>query len=346
MEMLEKVVEICLEKGASDIHIGNSFPPTIRVNGELIFLNEFPPLIEQEMNGIIHVLLSEQQFEQLEQGIEVDFAFTFRDKARFRVNVYKERRGINLAMRYIPEKINTLEDLRLPQTIQKMLKQPYGLILITGPTGSGKSTTVAAMVEHINSTRKAHIITIEDPIEYVHENKESLIKQRLVGPEGDSQTFPNALRAALREDPDVIVVGEMRDKETTALAITAAETGHLVISTLHTNTAYQAIHRIIDIFPSDQQSQIRLQLAQNIVGIISQRLIPKIQGGRIAAIEIMVGTNAIRTQIRENKIQSIPNTIKTSREEGMVLLQDYIADLQSQGVITDQEASRFLFDQG
>ena len=297
------------------------------------------------MEALAHALLSKEQYAKVQKSMEVDFAFSFEERARFRVNVYRERRGLNLAMRYITEKIQTLDDLGLPSVLKNLTAQPYGLVLLTGPTGSGKSTTVAAMIDYINETKNHHIITIEDPIEYLHKNKRCLVKQRAIGSSADSTSFPNALRAALREDPDVILVGEMRDRETTALAVTAAETGHLVISTLHTNNTYQAVNRIIDIFPSDQQQQIRLQVAQNLVGIIAQRLVPKRGGGRVAALEILIGTSAVKTQIRENKIQSIPNTIKTCRNEGMILLEDYIAELTLRQVIDKDIGDRFLLSQ-
>ena len=345
MELLHKVVDLCLAAHSSDIHLGTDFYPAIRIDGRIVFLDEFPAVTAAQMEALTHALLTKEQNKKIRQNTEVDFAFTFEGRARFRVNVYKERRGLNLALRYIPEKIQTMDDLGLPAPLKNLVSNPYGLVLVTGPTGSGKSTTVAAMIDYINETKNHHIITIEDPIEYLHKNKKSLIKQRTIGYEGDSASFPNALRAALREDPDVILVGEMRDRETTALAVTAAETGHLVISTLHTNNTYQAVNRIIDIFPSDQQQQIRLQVAQNLVGIIAKRLLPERGGGRTAALEILIGTSAVKTQIREAKVQGIPNTIKTCRSEGMILLEDSIQELVLKQIIDREVGQRFLMSQ-
>jgi len=345
MQLFNQIIEYALKNKTSDIHIGASYRPAIRLDGRVTFVKEFAEITEEQMSEIIKSIISEDQFKRLQKGEEIDCSFTFQDKARFRVNVYKERKGLNLALRYIPEVVPTLEELGLPEVLKQMLSKPYGLILVTGPTGSGKSSTLAAMIDHINKTTQQHIITIEDPIEYIYKNEKCLIKQREVGQDEDTVSFPKALRAALREDPDVLLVGEMRDKETMQLAITAAETGHLVLSTVHTNNTYQAINRIIDVFSAEQQNQIRTQLAQNLVGVVAQRLLPKKGGGRIAGLEILLSNSAVKSNIRDNKIQAIPNTIKTSRQDGMIMMEDYIAELVAKGVVEPDVAKRFTGSQ-
>jgi len=347
METFNKIIEHSLKYKTSDIHLGVGYRPVIRIDGKITFLEDFDTFKTEHINTIIKDLLDQDKFNDLDQGREVDFSFSynFKDKARFRVNVYKERKGINLALRYIPDKVPTIDDLDFPEVLKKICEEPYGLILITGPTGSGKSTTLAAMLDHINKNTAQHIITIEDPIEFIHDNQKCLVKQRAVGEKEDTHSYPQALRAALREDPDVLLIGEMRDLETIKLAMTAAETGHLVLSTLHTNNTYQTINRVIDIFPTDQQDQIRGQLAQNLIGVIAQRLLPKRGGGRIAALEILLCNSAVRTQIREKKIQGIVNTIKTNRAAGMILLEDYIEKLADNRIIDPRAAQRFLKSQ-
>jgi twitching motility protein PilT len=345
MDLFNKIIDYGLGAKTSDIHLGVGYQPVIRRDGRMSPIEDFPILTETDVDAMVKRLLDNKQYQKLSQGEEVDLSFTYQDKARFRVNVYKERKGINLALRYIPDQVPSLDDLGMPDILKKLVAYPYGLILVTGPTGSGKSTTLAAMIDHINQTTNQHIITIEDPIEYIHQNKKCLIKQREIGEGEDSRSFPHALRAALREDPDVILVGEMRDRETMALAITAAETGHLVLSSVHTNNTYQAINRIIDVFPAGQQDQIRIQLAQNLVGIIAQRLLPKRGGGRLAGLEILINNSAIKTQIKENKIAAIPNTIKAGQQEGMVLLQDYIQNLAAKGLVDPEVSYRFLESQ-
>lgn len=349
MNLFEQIINHGIQQKTSDIHLGVGFAPTFRLDGRIVFAKEFKPATHQQMEECLRRLLTDGELERLRQGCEVDTAFSYEKGARFRVHAYQERRGINIALRYLPELCPTLESLGMFDEyrglFEKLLREPYGLLLVTGPTGAGKSTTLAAMIDYINTHKTDHVITIEDPIEYLHTSKQSLIKQREVGDGKDSASFPQALRSALREDPDVILVGEMRDRETIALAITAAETGHLVLSTLHTNTTYQAINRIVDVFPPDQQGQIRSQLSQNLAGIIAQRLIPKKQSGRAIALEILINTNAIKTQIRDNKLQTIQSTMQTSKAEGMILLKDYIARLIAEGLIDEEVGNRFLISQ-
>lgn len=343
MDLLAQLVTKIIQTRGSDIHIGVGSKPVLRIDGALKTQEELPVLLVQDLDEIAKVILSDEQRKLLDKQKELDIAYEFENKARFRVNAYFEKKGLNFALRYISEAVPTAEELGLPEAIIKLVEKPYGLFLITGPTGSGKSTTLAALIDHINSTRAEHIITIEDPIEYLHKNKKSSIKQREVP--ANTRSFPNALRSALREDPDVILIGELRDLETTRLAITAAETGHLVLSTLHTNNAYQAISRIIDIFPAQQQGQIRSQLATTLIGVAAQRLVPKIQGSRIAAFEIMICNEAVKSLISQNKIQGLTNTIKTSRQQGMILLEDYLQDLVLQGTIESEDAKLYLESQ-
>lgn len=343
--ILSSLIQKTIQQNASDIHLGVGYKPYLRVDGALKVCSEFKILTEKDLEQIKNILLTQGQAEKLERERDIDLAYSHQNQARFRVNGYFERQGLNFALRCLSKKIPTMQELNLPPVIQKIAEEPYGLILVTGPTGSGKSTTIASIIDYINQTRAEHIITIEDPIEYQHQNKKSLIKQREVGENENTLSFPQALRAALREDPDVILVGEMRDLETTSLTITAAETGHLVLSTLHTNNTYQAINRIIDIFPPYQQSQIRIQIATSLTAIIAQRLIPKIDGGRLAAFEIMIANSAIKNLIASNKISSIPNTIKTAREAGMILLEDHLKQLIEKKLITQNSAKRFLTNQ-
>ncbi len=345
MQLFNQIIDYGLKIKTSDIHLGVGCQPVIRRDGKISFIPDFTALTEEQMSEIIKQLVNDKQYDKLQAGFEVDLGFSYQDKARFRVNIYKERRGFNAALRYLSDTVPSLDDLGLPKTLKDLVGRPYGLILVTGPTGSGKTTTLAAMIDHINQTTNQHIITIEDPIEYLHQNKQCLIKQREIGEDEDSKSFPNALRAALREDPDVILVGEMRDFDTIALAITAAETGHLVLSSLHTNNTYQALNRIIDAFPVEHHVQIRSQLQQNLVGVVAQRLIPKRGGGRVAALEILINNNTIKAQIKDNKLQAIADTIRSSRNEGMILLEDYIKKLISDEIITMEAAQRFLASQ-
>lgn len=288
------------------------------------------------LQRILYDILSDENINKFETTLELDFSYALPRRARFRVNIYRDRGAVAAAFRLIPQKIPTCKELNLPPLLEKLTDKPRGLILVTGPTGSGKSTSLAAMINYINMYRGVHIITIEDPIEYLHTHKNSLINQRELG--GDTKSFGNALRASLREDPDVLLVGEMRDVETIGLAITAAETGHLVFATLHTNNAAESIDRIIDVFPPGQQEQIRVQLSNNLQAIISQQLLPKATGkGRVPANEIMLASPAIRNLIREAKTHQIPSMIQTSGSMGMITMDQCLRDLFFKGLVTQEE---------
>ncbi len=326
-------------KKASDLHLQVGSAPVFRVNGEMHFSN-LEPLSRADINGYINRMLTHERKGVLHEKNRIDLSYSIPNLARFRVNIFRQRGEFSIAMRVIPFTIPTLEGIEgiegMPSVVQTLASKPNGLILVTGPTGSGKSTTLAAIINYINFTRNAHIITIEEPIEFLYRNKASLIEQREVG--ADTVNFSVALRDALREDPDVILVGEMRDLETISNAITAAETGHLVLATLHTNDAVQAIDRIIDVFPPHQQSQIRAQLASSLQGVIAQILVRKKDGsGRLAGIEIMIANPAVKNLIRESKTQHIYNVMQTSRQDGMQLLKDSLRKLQQDGKVTLEE---------
>ncbi|MCD6360621.1 MAG: type IV pilus twitching motility protein PilT [Armatimonadetes bacterium] len=335
---IDELLELVVEHNASDLHVTVGLPPVMRVDGELkkTRYEPFTPSVTQRM---IYDVLTDDQIQHFETELELDCSYALQDVARFRVNVYRDRGTIAAAYRLIPRKIPTIEQLGLPPVLEDLARRVRGLLLVTGPTGSGKSTTLAAMINQINHERAEHIITIEDPIEYLHEHHKSVINQRELGQ--DTHSFQNALRAVLREDPDVLLVGEMRDLETIKLAITCAETGHLVMATLHTNNAAESVDRMIDVFPAQEQEQIRVQLSNNLVGIISQQLLPRAgQPGRIAAIEVMVATSAIRNLIRENKAHQITSTIQTSKESGMQTMDQALRDLYKQSLITYETAMR------
>ncbi len=333
---IDELLHIVVDKNASDLHLCTESEPIIREDGALKKLNfeKFTPSVLQRM---MYEILSDENINKFETTLELDFSYALPRRARFRVNLYRDRGACASAFRLIPNKIPTVSDLNLPKILEKFTEKPRGLVLVTGPTGSGKSTTLAAMINHINTTRSTHIITIEDPIEYLHTHKLCLINQRELG--GDTKSFTNALRASLREDPDVILVGEMRDIETIALAITAAETGHLVFATLHTNNAAESMDRMIDVFPPGQQDQIRIQLANNIQAVISQQLMPRAGApGRVPAIEVMIASPAIRNLIRENKTHQIPSMIQTSAAHGMIAMDQSLRDLYLRGYVTLEEA--------
>jgi len=336
---LKRLLQIAVLEGASDLHLVANYHPTIRVAGKLIPLLKEKKLSMVDTQGLVFSMLTEEQKNRFLKEKEIDFSFEYGEKARFRVNVFFQRGKISAALRLIPSKIPTIEELNLPPILHSFTKATQGFVLVTGPSSHGKSTTLAAMIDEINHSRAAHIITIEDPIEYVFTPDKSIIEQREVG--SDTHSFIRALRSVLREDPDVIMVGEMRDPESISMAITAAETGHLVFSTLHTNSAAQTIHRIVDSFPPEQQPQIRAQLSGSLIGVISQRLIPRIKGGLIPACEIMIMTPAIANLIRENKIHEIPLVIETSLEIGMITLNRSLADLVKRGEISMENALRF-----
>lgn len=340
MATIDDLFRLMVEQKASDLHLTSGAPPFLRLHGNMSPLN-YRQLSNQDVQALIFEILTEKQKKAFVEKWELDFAYVVEGLGRFRCNVFMQRKGLGAVFRTIPEKIKTAQELNLPQSIIDLVEADRGLILVTGPTGSGKSTTLAAMIQHINSNREAHILTVEDPIEFVHPNLKSLVNQREVG--SHTKTFSNALKAALREDPDIILVGELRDLETISLALTAAETGHLVFATLHTSSAAKTIDRIIDVFPPGQQTQIRTMLADSIRGIVAQTLFTRADGqGRVAAFEIMKGTKAIANLIRENKIYQIPSIIQTGAQHGMVLYEKYVDDLVKKGLVTQADAKSFL----
>lgn len=339
---IEDLLEEVVKKDASDLHLTVGVPPMIRIDGALRPVEGLKPLKAADVEKLTYSILDDVQKDILEKDKEVDFSFAFGDVARFRANAYHQKGNIALALRLIPVEIRTIEQLGLPKSVNTFTDFPRGLVLVTGPTGSGKSTSLAAMIDRINTERAEHIITIEDPIEYTHTHKKSVIEQREV--HYDTRSFSAALRSILREDPDVVLVGEMRDLETIAAAITIAETGHLVFATLHTNNAAQSMDRMIDVFPPHQQQQIRVQLSNILQGIISQRLIPAIGGGRIAAAEIMVATPAVRNIIREGKTHQLDAVIQTGAEHGMQSMDKTLAGLVKSGRITQDQAKSYAID--
>lgn len=339
---IEVLLEEVLKKKASDLHLQVGLPPVIRVDGSLVQLTAFEPLTEEAVESLIFSILDEDQKQILLKDKEFDFSFAFGDLGRFRVNAFHERSNLAAALRLIPAEILSIEQLGLPPIVTKFADYPRGLVLVTGPTGSGKSTTLASIVHKINTERPAHILTIEDPIEYAHKSIKSVIVQREV--HYDTYSFSVALRSALREDPDVVLIGEMRDLETISAAITIAETGHLVLATLHTNSASQSIDRMVDVFPPHQQPQIRAQLSNILMAICSQRLIPSIGGGRVAATEILVATSAVRNIIREGKSHQLEAVIQTGSQFGMQGMDKTLAQLVHQGTIAFDEARNYAVD--
>lgn len=338
--IIEDLLKELIESRGSDLHISSSLPPVKRVDGELVRM-DYPPLSSEDVEQLLFPMMSNDQRRRLEQDWELDFSYGVKGMGRFRVNFYKDKGSYAAAFRTITSEAPTLENMNMPPIVTEIAQKPRGLVLVTGPTGSGKSTTLAAMIDYINRTRAEHILTIEDPIEFVHKSKMSVIHQRELGM--DTRSFANALKSALREDPDIILVGEMRDHETIALALTAAETGHLVFGTLHTSSASQTIDRIIDVFPQGQQQQIRVQLANSLVAVFAQTLLPKqlpdgTSKGRVMAQEIMVVTPAIANLIRESKAAQIYSTIQTSSESGMQTLEAALAKLVNEGLITMENA--------
>lgn len=339
---IELLLEEVIKKKASDLHLQVGLPPTLRIDGALTPVVGAEPLTEETIEALIFAILDEDQKQILLKDKEFDFSFAFGDLGRFRVNAFHERGNLAAALRMIPNEILTIEQLGLPPIVGKFTEFPRGLVLVTGPTGSGKSTTLAAMIHKINNEKSSHVITIEDPIEFTHKSKKSVIVQREV--HYDTYSFSAALRSALRQDPDVVLIGEMRDLETIAAAITIAETGHLVFATLHTNSAAQSIDRMIDVFPPHQQPQIRAQLSNIIMAICSQRLVPAIGGGRIAAAEILVATPAVRNIIREGKSHQLDAVIQTGSEFGMQSMDKTLVSLIHAGTITYDEARNFAVD--
>lgn len=345
---IQALLQLVVKNQASDLHLLPGIVPILRVDGRLIFLN-YPALSREVLDQMIYSLLTPEQKELLINNKELDFSVgfgggTYGDLGRFRVNAYYQRGYLCAAFRFLPPKIRTIEELGMPAICHSFAQHKQGFIIIAGPTGHGKSTSLAAMINEINMETESHILTVEDPIEYVYPKAKSIVSQREVGT--DTHSWSMALRSALREDPDVVLVGEMRDPETIAAAITIAETGHLVFSTLHTNSAAQSIDRIIDVFPPHQQMQIRIQLASTLRGIISQRLLPKLDGGRIPAVEVLIATPAVATNIREGKTHLIDSIIQTSQDVGMITLDASLAQLVGAGIISMEMARSYAINLG
>lgn len=337
VELVEVLKEV-LERGASDLHISVGVPPTLRVSGRLIHLDA-PRVTTNDARSLIYSILTQDQRQQLENDWELDFSYSVPGRARFRVNAYFQRNSLGAAFRLIPVDIKSIDELGLPPVLHELAAKPRGFVLVTGPTGSGKSTTLAAMIDAINKDRHDHIMTIEDPIEFLHRHQNCIVNQREVGT--DTKSFAKALKSVLRQDPDIILVGELRDLETITTALTAAETGHLVFATLHTQDAPQTIDRLIDVFPPHQQEQIRVQIAATIQGIVTQQLLERRDGkGRIAACEVLIPTPAVRNLIREGKTHQIYTTMQTGTKHGMMTMDSTLADLVRRGLITKELADR------
>lgn len=339
---IKELLEITIREQASDLHISVGHYPTLRIAGRLVPLVKMQKLTPEDSENLAFALMTEEQRQRFLGVKEIDFSYNLAEKARFRINIFFQKGTISAALRQIPGEIPTIEELNLPPLLHSFTKPTQGFVLITGPSSQGKSTTLASLIDEINRIRADHIITIEDPIEYVFEDQKSIIDQREVYQ--DTLSFARALRSTFRQDPDVIMVGEMRDPETMAIALSAAETGHLVFSTLHTNSASQTIHRIVDSFPAEQQSQIRAQLSGSLLGVISQRLIPRIKGGLIPALEIMLTTPAVANLIRENKTHELPLVVETSAEMGMISLNRYLANLIKAKEISLENALSYSLD--
>jgi twitching motility protein PilT len=332
---ITELLAFSAKQGASDLHLSAGLPPMIRVDGDVRRIN-LPALEHKEVQALIYDIMNDTQRMAFEKHLETDFSFEVPGVARFRVNAFNQSRGAGAVFRTIPSRVQSMEELGMGEVFRKMTDAPRGLVLVTGPTGSGKSTTLAAMIDYLNNHRHHHILTIEDPIEFVHESRKCLINQREV--HRDTRSFATALRSALREDPDVILVGEMRDLETIRLALTAAETGHLVFGTLHTTSAAKTIDRIIDVFPGDEKSMVRSMLSESLLAVVSQTLVKKIGGGRVAAHEIMLGTSAIRNLIREDKVAQMYSSIQSGGSLGMQTLDMGLRDLVTKGLVSREQA--------
>jgi len=337
--LLKELLEVTVKEQASDLHLSVGHSPILRVSSRLIPLVKRKKLLPKDTQGLAMTLMTPEQYQRFLKEKEIDFSHNFEEGARFRVNTFLQEGEVSIALRLIPTQIRTIEELNLPPILHEFTKASQGFVLMTGPSSHGKSTTLAALIDEINRTRTDHIITIEDPIEYIFKDDRSIIDQREVYQ--DTLSFARALRSTFRQDPDVIMVGEMRDPETIATAITAAETGHLVFATLHTNSASQTIHRIVDSFPSEQQAQVRAQLSGSLLGVISQRLVPGIKGGLVPACEVMISTPAVANLIRENKIHELPLVIETSAEAGMISLNRSLANLVKNKEISLENALNF-----
>lgn len=333
---MEQLLRYLWDNSATDLHLCAGTPPRVRVDGKLVAIPGAQPLTVEFVQAVLHGLMSDEDTAMYHQDRQLDFAFTWHDIARFRANAFFQLDRPALALRLIPTDIPTPEQIGLPNSTAQLLTRPHGLVLMTGPTGSGKSTTLAAMIGWINRNRPVHILTIEDPVEYIHPPQHALVNQREVGQ--DATSFAEALKAALREDPDVVLVGEMRDLETIQLTLTLAETGHLVFATLHTNDAAQTVDRVIDVFPADQQDQIRTQFSMALAAVIAQRLVPRIGGGRVAAYELLISTPAISNIIREGKVRQLRNLIATGQKDGMMVMEQSLASLVQSGIISYEDA--------
>ncbi len=342
LQYLKKLLDVVIKEEASDLDISVGHAPNIRITGQLVPLGQEKIILPEDSEGLAFSMMSDLQRKKFLQEKEIDFSYQYEDKGRFRINIFFQRGSISLALRFIPSKIRTIEELSLPPVLHDFISRPQGLVLVTGATSQGKSTTLAAMIDEVNHTRAVHIIMVEDPIEYTYPVDRAIIDQREVLI--DTLSFNSALRASLRQNPDVIMVGEMRDLETISTTITAAETGHLVFATLHTNSAAQTIHRMVDVFSGEQQGQIRFQLSSSLLGIISQRLIPRIKGGFIPVCEVLICNNAISNLIRENKIHEIPAVIETSAKEGMISLNRAMVDLVRKKEISLKNATDYAID--
>ena len=332
---ITELLAFCAKQNASDLHLSADLPPMIRVDGDIRRVN-VPPMDHKEVHALVYDIMNDKQRRDYEEFLEVDFSFELPGLARFRVNAFNHNRGSGAVFRLIPSKVLTLDELGMGDIFRNLSMLPRGLVLITGPTGSGKSTTLAAMIDFVNERKNAHILTIEDPIEFVHESKKCLVNQREI--HRDTLGFSEALRSALREDPDIILVGEMRDLETIRLALTAAETGHLVFGTLHTTSAAKTIDRIVDVFPAEEKSMVRSMLSESLQGVVSQMLLKKEGGGRVAAHEIMIGTAAIRNLIREDKIAQMYSAIQTGATHGMQTMDQSLKQLLAKGLISKEVA--------
>ncbi len=342
MVELDEILKFATEQNASDVHLTVGLPPILRINKELVYLDE-DPLTPEAVAEMMFSIMTDRQKEIFKEKFEFDFSYGLKGLARFRVNVFYQRGSVAAAFRRIPFEVPAIDDLGVPQIAHKIIEEERGFILVTGPTGHGKSTSLAAMIDEINIKHSKHVVTIEDPIEYLFRHKRSVIVQREMGT--DALTFPNALRAALREDPDVILVGEMRDYETIATALTAAETGHLVLATLHTNSAAQSVDRIVDVFPPHQQEQVKTQLAGVLLAIFSQQLISRVdKKGIVLATEVLIANNAVRNMIREGKAYQIPSVIQTHLDKGMQTMENSLKDLVMKGLITYDDGIRYAFN--
>lgn len=335
--MLVSLLEATVNSGSSDLHLTVGRAATVRRDGVLVAFENVPVLTSEEIDRMIFSLLDEQQMAELQKAKQIDFSFSVPELGRFRANAFSQRGAFALVLRVVPFRVRTLEELGCPPACSTLLNKPYGIVLVVGPTGSGKSTTLAAMIDRINETKPLHILTIEDPVEYVHHHKLAMVNQREVGT--DVATFQSGLKSALREDPDVVLLGEMRDLESMEISLSLAETGHLVFTTLHTNDAAQALDRIIDVFPSERRDQIQIMLAGALQGVISQRLLPAIGGGRVAAYEVMVANEAIRNLVREGKSRQMRNVIATGAEHGMQTIEMDLARLVAAGLISMEVAT-------